>query len=42
MASSLRETLTKKNEDLTRKLTEANGKLEKFNKSSTMLDEHQS
>lgn len=39
MASSLRETITKHNEDLTRELIEANGNLEKFNKISTMLDE---
>lgn len=36
---SLRQTLTKHNEDLTKELTEANGKLEKFNKSFSMLDE---
>lgn len=39
MEISLRETLMKQNEDLTEELIEANQKLEKFNKSSTMLDE---
>lgn len=39
MATCLGETLTKHNEDLTRELTEANGRLEKFKKSSSMLDE---
>lgn len=39
LGSSLRENLSKHNEDLTRKLTEVNEKLEKFNKSSTMREE---
>lgn len=39
LASSLRENLSKHNEDRTMQLTEANGKLEKFNKSSILLEE---
>lgn len=39
MAMSLRETLMKRNEDLIKELVEANEKLDKFNKSSSMLDE---
>lgn len=39
MEMSLRETLMKRNEDLTKELVDANEKLAKFNKSSTMLDE---
>lgn len=39
MEMSLRETLMKRNEDLTKELPDANEKLAKFNKSSTMIDE---
>lgn len=39
MAMSLRENLMKKNKDLTKELVDANKKLAKFNKCSTMLDE---
>lgn len=39
LASSLKENLSKHNGDLVKKITEANEKLEKFVKSSTMLEE---
>lgn len=39
MEMFLRESLMKRNEDLTKELVDANEKLAKFNKSSTMLDE---
>lgn len=39
LASSLKKNLSKHNEDLVKKITEANEKLEKFIKSSTMLEE---
>lgn len=40
MAVSLRESLTKKNEELTKELADVNEILAKFNKRTAMLDEH--